>query len=180
MTQTETTLPFCLGATRQEVEAHLGQASSSRTEFGEVTSGYSNHGIRLTYKDEKVIEIQVDGEPFEGKILGLTVGHSIEPHLSRLGPIHQEKALTETNLLTWSISDYFLQAEVWSESGDDEYVGVYHKDHIRNLRLKSYLLTPEEERSRCAQIFHQMFPGISVEDIEKDLFALEQDGEKEA
>lgn len=179
MTPTETTLPFFLGATCQEVEKHLGQASSSRAEFGEVTRNYPNHGILVKYKDEKVIEIQVDGEPFAGKILGLTVGESIEPHRSRLGPIYQENVWASTTLLTWSITDYFLQAEVWSESGHDENVGEYHKDHVRNLRLKSYLLTPEEERSRCAQIFHQMFPGMSVEDIEKDLFALEQEGESE-
>ncbi len=174
VTQAETTLPFFLGAAQDEVETHLGQPSSSRTEFEEVTRNYPIHGICLKFKEDKVVEIQVNGEPFEGKILGLKVGESIEPHRPRLGPPSHEKEWTDTYILTWSMADFFLQVEVWRESGNDEYVGEYHKDHIRNVTLKSYLLTPEDERARCAEIFHQMFPSMSPEEIEGMLFDLEQ------
>jgi len=181
VTQAETTLPFFLGAAQEEVSPHLGQPASCRTEFEEVTRNYSNHGICLKFKEDKVVEIQVNGEPFEGKILGLKVGESIEPHRSRLGPPIDEKAWTDTNQLTWSIAEYFLQVEVWRESGNDENVGEYQKDHIRSITLKSYLLTPEDERARCAEIFHQMFPSMTSEEIEGMLFDLEQGkSEKEA
>lgn len=168
---TETTLPFHLGATRQAVESHLGSPSLSRFEFGEVTTTYADHGILLVYKDDTLIRFDVY-RPFPGKVLGMAIDTPFENHRSRLGPPSNERADVSSDLLTWPIADYFLQIEIWNADGDEPNL-KFTKGHIRTIKLLTHILTEEEARARCAELFQSMFADLSEEEIDEGLNRLE-------
>ncbi|MBL8871387.1 MAG: hypothetical protein JNK90_16530 [Planctomycetaceae bacterium] len=173
MNSNETTLPFFLRSHRIEVEKHLGAPKSGRSEFGEDIQHYTQHGLTIKYKDELVIEIQSNGSDFQGKMCDISIGDPIEMHWKRLGEPMSRKDLASSTKLTWAVQDFFLVAEIWNETGNEEGIGAFVKDHVREVELKSRLLTPKEERARCAEIFSPMFPGMSLEQVEAILLAME-------
>lgn len=180
MSTKETSLPFFLGSRRAEVENHLGAPESGRSEFGEVIEHYSQHGLTIKYKDELVIEIQSNGSDFQGKLCGISIGDPIEMHGKRLGEPLRRKDFSSSTKLTWAVEDFFLIAEIWNETGSEEGIGDFVKDHVREIEVKSRLLTPEEERARCAEIFRPMFPGMSLEEIESMLLEMESKSNDDA
>lgn len=173
MNTNDTTLPFFLGSLCKDVEKHIGLPKSSRSEFGEVLNYYPDLGLSIKYRDGAIIEIQVEGHSFQGKVGGLAISDPIEQHRARLGIPFRQKEYASTDQITWAVNDFFLVVDIWNESGSEEGIGEYKKNHVREIKLKSKLLTPEEERARCAEVFRPMFPDMSLEQIESMLLELE-------
>ena len=178
-TNNQTTLPFSLGATVQEVRSFLGEPTKKRTSLGKDIEIHAERGLVISFRDDSLVEISgscvtIDDTSFkfEGKICGISFLDSIHDHLPRLGPpIKRRDFSYGKSELIWAVNDFYLVVEIVSEGEEDEEFEdmVYRAGGVCDVTIKTAIMTEEEEYEASMGLIQEMYPGVSLDTIKENM-----------
>lgn len=137
----ETTVPFFLGDSREDVRESLGTPDRSGKHLtGEEFESYFKQGLSVEYgPNDAVIAFAASWFPgghFAGKILGVSLGDSRGQYTAVLGePKSVTQRSSEVSTAVWERAEFRIDLDVWNEGGDLEPWGPFRKGDVKCIHI---------------------------------------------